>query len=229
MTDKEDREVLIPFSGLYESRHSLMLDGVCEDLFPDAKGRVCQSLVDLCYFDLNWAECQESYAKDYVDGFLQYAGLPGKFALMVSPREYNFGTDRVFADVPAGVMEALEVPPADMDRVCVEWFESCSGFMSYYSPAWREWGDMAEWDHNQMGARLVAWMESRDMDPNAIEGEVADALCDGSMDAYGDILLGADPADTVERALKIRDYLREREERRWAARRVAEIGEGGTK
>ena len=226
MTDQEmneKREVMIPFSGLYQSWHSLILDDVGEFIFSDQSGNPRQALIDLCWCDLRWDECHKLYAQDYAEAFLKYVDLPGEFAELVSPREYNFFTDRIFVNVPAGAMEALYVPVANMGRVCRAWFTSCSGFASGYSADWLHWGAMDEWDHNQMGARLVAWMESKGMDPDVVETEITGALGEHSIERYEDVLIGDKHADSVARALKIQGYLMEREDRRWAARRVASM------
>lgn len=222
MQEQETQEVLIPFSGFCETQHSETLDWVAEFMFSDDSGNVYGSLFELCWSELQWGKAREAYARDYADAFLKYVGLPGEFSELVSPREYNFGTDRIFATVPMDKLHALTVPAADMDRVCKAWFTSRSGFISHYSPDWREWGEMADWDHNQHGARLVAYMEAQDMDPDDVGREIGQALGEDSI-SYENLLIGDEPSVNVSRALKIHGYLRDREDRKWAARKVASM------
>ena len=94
----------------------------------------------------------------------QIESLRLTFADMSSPRYYNFETDRVFANIPVSVIRKLWRISKDdghetLTRIARERHSSRSGFISHYSPFWREWGDVNEWDHNQLETLLIAACE----------------------------------------------------------------------
>jgi hypothetical protein len=82
---------------------------------------------------------------------------------MVSPREYNFVTDRVFAYVPEEVIEELFARSAKEEhktlaQVIKDNFTSYDGFMSYYSNELEVWLEkpLKEWDYNELGTLVSA-------------------------------------------------------------------------
>lgn len=82
---------------------------------------------------------------------------------MVSPREYNFTTDRVFAWVPTSVVELLfERSNAEEHKVLAQVikdnFTSYDGFSSFYSNDLESWLEkpLDEWDHNEIGTLVSA-------------------------------------------------------------------------
>ena len=81
--------------------------------------------------------------------------------MLTSPREYNYLTDRIFAKVNREeVLDmAKRTPRQALERAAAQMFTSRSGFVSHYSSNPDNWGDMTEWDHNQFGALLLAYIE----------------------------------------------------------------------
>jgi hypothetical protein len=79
-----------------------------------------------------------------------------------------------------------ETSTDSLDQVAGERHTSRSGFISFYSPDWRTWGDVTNWDHNQLrnargNGRLEDWI--------------------------------ADNTPGIDRLRRIHDYLRAREAR----------------
>ncbi len=97
------------------------------------------------------------YAKAYVDQMS--TGL--EFDSLDSPREYNFATDRIFTKIDVKNVKAMldSVDKETFDRVCTEHFTSYAGFISGYDCNWEEWGNVIDWDHNQIGALLEAFLD----------------------------------------------------------------------
>ncbi len=82
---------------------------------------------------------------------------------MTSPREYNFGTDRVFAETTPAVMKMLFEKSASekhetLAKVLRETYTSGPGFISGYSNELQDWLDkpLLEWDHNEISALVEA-------------------------------------------------------------------------
>ena len=97
------------------------------------------------------------YAKAYVREMS--TGL--EFDSLDSPEYYNFSTDRIFAKISLENAQAL-LNNVDKDRlkeVCKEHFTSYDGFISHYDTDWKQWGEIQDWDHNQLGALLESFLD----------------------------------------------------------------------
>lgn len=141
----------------------------------------------------NYRTCYDAIARDYVSAFDYVAGeilgftvkakrktynvatagyieeeyrldsIRATFESMDSPREYNFTTDRVYANIPLAVMRALfkrskAEKHATLSKVIAERFTSCDGFISGYPRHLADWleNPLQDWDHNEMATLLIA-------------------------------------------------------------------------
>lgn len=208
--------VTIPFSGFYESLHDSELDTTLERMFSDDNGDAIDGLVSRAYDAVQWRAVHTAYAKSYAERFaheFEIAGLA--FESLQSPREYNFTTDRIFVDVPADEMaRILSVTPRErLDAVAAEMFTSRSGFMSFYSPDVDDWGDSSDWDHNQWGAVLRAYVlhmrDGEEFDSWAEYSLMEDDFCNGACDEW----MFADATPEFRRIDRVHAYLRQRGER----------------
>ena len=161
MSDK--LSCLIPFAGFYNTWHDAEFDQVFEYMFdPEGSGADYAGPLAQHFFDtINWRAAQTAYAKDYAQNFAAALGCKVcEWEEMVSPREYNFSTDRLFAKFDAAELRALLARAyirSELDLVAADMFTSREGFISHYSHEVSEWGDiLEEWDHNQRGALLQA-------------------------------------------------------------------------
>ena len=82
---------------------------------------------------------------------------------MVSPREYNFETDRLFIKTNTLTINRFFTISKNeghetLETQIKERFTSHSGFISSYSNRLSEWLDkpLTEWDHNELGTLLLA-------------------------------------------------------------------------
>lgn len=159
----EKLSCLIPFSGFYETWHDVEFNDVLEQMFDpegsgaDYAGPLAQRFCDT----IDWRAARIDYAKDYAENFAAALGCKVfEWEEMVSPREYNFITDRLFAKFDAVELRALLARAdirAELDGVAAQWFTTRDGFISNYSPDVADWGDdLTKWDHNQRGALLQA-------------------------------------------------------------------------
>lgn len=121
------------------------------------------------YFDSS--EFLNIAARECVDVFNEYVselyrGDPAmKFDSVTSPREYNFETDRVFAQISAswacGMLAVSSYNKhAELNRVILERFTSRSGFISNYSNDIKSWlaRPVTEWDSNELGTLFIAFL-----------------------------------------------------------------------
>lgn len=194
MTDK--LSCLIPFAGFYQTWHDGEFDNALEYMFdPEGSGaEFSGSLAQRFWDTIDWRAAQTAYAKDYVQNFATALGCKVcEFEEMVSPREYNFTTDRLFARFDAAELRAILARAdirAELDIVAADMFTSRSGFISSYSPDVASWGgELADWDHNQRGALLQAAANIIIADGETFDQEkefelMEDERCNGAIDGY---------------------------------------------
>lgn len=208
---------LIPFAGFYNSFHDAELDSTLERMFCDDSGNTIGTFAQRAHDAMDWRAVHEAYAAEYVARFAHAFGIKDtRFVELNSPREYNFATDRIFADIPDDELIRIRTElPAELAEECArEWFTSRSGFMSYYSPDIAEWGDMEEWDHNQRGCILAAWVawkwseqHSGMWDSYAEFDIMENALCNG----FADDILSRNCSE-FDRLDRVYNFVRERAE-----------------
>lgn len=195
MTKRRYWSVNIPFEGFYCSRYSEALDweesqwveyevehrhhdrdGSGEAGHPEALRLTERELSDIMFRHSNHTDAQGVIGAAYVDAWGDEVGarlgfdLGAKFEEIVSPREYNFATDRMFAHIPASVCRRLwALSKADghatLRAVIRRRFTSRDGFIPHYPNALADWpADLADWDHNELGTLLIAALELTDPD-----------------------------------------------------------------
>jgi hypothetical protein len=186
-------EVKIPFSGFYESDHDKILDDAFEGIFQNDQGDIHEyaqgqdegerdNRLTTAYFDVDWGKVRAEYVKAYTEAFtrqlnddLKHKGLQITltYKAMESPREYNFTTDRIFAEISLADVKKLYrlVDKAKFSKYLKDHFTSYDGFISFYSNDLDDWvvKPFKDWDHNEVGALLetVALSEGRPSDYEA--------------------------------------------------------------
>lgn len=175
-----------------------------EVYWPDALKLDAQQYGEILFNVTQYRDCYQHIARDYVAALDHAIGdalemgvkdkrgawIDGKFTKvdyvrpsirmtfeeMTSPREYNFATDRLFAQIPLVVMRHLFKQSkvekhATFAAVIRERFTSRSGFHSYYSNDVESWLEkpLRDWDHNELGTLLIAGMKMAGLDPESDE------------------------------------------------------------
>lgn len=204
---------IIPFSGFYNSRHDEALDDALQQAVSDEYGNLNGGLYSHA-MSADWQAINVAYAEAYTKEFSQRTGIACQFESLSSPREYNFTTDRVFVTIePNEVMRLFQaVNPDTLTEVCDEMFKSRSGFMSYYSPDWKEWGGADKFDHNQIWAIIAAYVHDEMADDGKTwddaEWNIPDSFSEtGKLDAI------LDTDKLIVRLANIAYYLRQRSSR----------------
>ena len=162
-------ESTIPFDGFYELFISddidhqigqqIEWDSDIYDLNEDEQQILWDNYlsVNRSYF---YSQIAEDYTNFYIDELnerLEGFTLKAKFNLLISPREYNFETDRIFIDIERDhaidfIKYIIKNYKKELEKKIEDRFTSRSGFWSHYKKGLDLWTkDYSEWDHNQIG------------------------------------------------------------------------------
>lgn len=213
----EYAEARIPFMGFYASWHDDAIDRAFQDMFQDTNGRAYHGVLAYshAHADTQFSDVFRAYAHSYAHSFAKEYGLDSaQFVAMESPRAYNFETDRIFIRITRREVARVfrDTDSAILTRIAGERHASRSGFISSYSPDVSEWGDVQEWDHNQLATLLLAYVETQTGD--AWDSETEFALMESASDnGYLDTWIYDAMGEKARRAVKLAGYLRDRAER----------------
>jgi len=196
----------IPFPGFYESILSSELDRAEEQLAEslvahgEAFGLEPSDVIEALMYTRDYSVACRAIAKEYAEAFADFvtqetqARTDAPFAFtydtMDSPREYNFTTDRCYMTLPLADFERLyaATDPEILKRQIHRSFTSCDGFMSYYSGNVADWDKpLSDYDHNEAGAVLVAYLETHNLDTNNVnrlDYQILERIsCNGEFDS----------------------------------------------
>ncbi len=141
------REVRIPFSGFYESYPMDLLHDAVEQLDPH---------------DEHHAEIDyEGFAKMHVERFAKQVEdqhgfeLEMKFKALGRPKYYNYGTDRIFVEIPIVQLHHVHEQFLEEEfaqKIVEDRFKSRDGFASFYDDFCDNWRTkpLGNWDHNEL-------------------------------------------------------------------------------
>ena len=145
---------LMFFSGFYESIHDSVFDFETEMILEDYPNKKWEDFRFSYHFNL--------YCKNYVQAVSREIGIDLEFQELISPREYNFTTDRIICYIkPKDVKKlATALNSPTLEKLVKERFTSRDGFISFYSRYVEEWKEkpVKEWDAVELGTLLDAWI-----------------------------------------------------------------------
>lgn len=200
----------IPFSGFYNSVHDSNCDEVLRRTFDNDRGEVREDIFYFAQDKIDWRYVHEKYAAEYAAAFAAEFNLPLQFESMKSPREYNFSTDIIYCTIEPGEVQRIlaAVDKSILDEVVRETFTSRSGFISFYNPDFSTWVAVTEWDHNQIGALIRAYVlqQNPDFDQWVENDLMENAQCNGHLENW---IFASNPAP-LNRLANINDYLNAR-------------------
>lgn len=208
-------ETEVPFSGFYNTIHDQECDHVLDSMFSDSATGCYpyESLRDKAFDLVDWRAVHYGYAKAYVEGFSQEFEVELDFKEVVSPKYYNFETDRLFAVISLQEVERLfrQTNQDIFKQTIKDRFTSRSGFISYYPNDLSEWpSNLAEWDVNHVGTLLYAHVMQKT--GKEFGGYEQYELVDNAFEVvYNLIDEHSEPG--INRLHSIRDYLDRRAER----------------
>ena len=196
----------IPFPGFYESVLSNEMDHCleqyCEHMIEESgreyefsehmsldESELAEIIIEATTYDI----IHNKLAENWVESFAHVAGdyLPFKLNLsfeeMISPRYYNFETDRVFCQIPYYQVKRLAaISRKDnhktLSKVIKDNCTSYDGFRSFYSNELRDWLEkpLVDWDHNELGLLLTACLiiGGANFKNNEFEYDIYCSMCD---------------------------------------------------
>lgn len=198
------------FSGFYSSLHSDAIDNSIEQMFTDMDTG-CHSneglesrVMDKC----DYHEVFKAYAKRYSVNFAEHFSIPSmKFVELSSPREYNFTSDIIYADISLQDAQRIyeATLPANLVKTAMANHTSRDGFSSFYDPDVDTWGELEDWDHNQLGTLLEAYADQENGEPFDQWAEYS-LMGDDFGNGYPDSWI-AENTPGIERLFKINHYL----------------------
>jgi hypothetical protein len=183
--------IQIPFAGFYESIFTQSLDILeerkseyyeeqqKEDGIPEHQWLDGHELCEVRSDALSYRKAHDYIARQYAESFNLFLATepmlrdeggapidPGlTFESMISPRFYNFETDRIFCHIPDSTVALMFALSAEDKHatLAAEISERCtsrSGFCSFYDNTLESWLDkpLDEWDHNELKILLSACM-----------------------------------------------------------------------
>ena len=207
--------VVLPFSGFYESIHNSLLDDELNmHMFTDyATGCTNnEGLSQLAYDGCNWSDVFNGYAEEYTKNLAHEFKIKMTFESLQSPKEYNFTTDRIFANISYEELKRIydACNKTNFNKLAVDTFTSRDGFNSFYNPAIETWGPLNTWDHNQLACLLESFINE------GLTGESLDeySIMESSISNGFLYDLLSENIKNIDRLHKIHEYLNAREARK---------------
>ena len=211
-------ESTIPFDGFYESFISADIDHQIGqqiewdcDLYDlnESEEEILYNnylTVNTSYF---YNQIAEDYTNFYIDALnerLKGFTLKAKFNLIISPREYNFETDRIFIEIEENhavdfIEYIVKNYKKELENRIEDRFRSRSGFISFYKNSIDLWAkDFKEWDCNMIGTCF----ELFDLEEEEINYSLREYLSERIMFNLGNTL-GKDGIDLLDKKQKEKD------------------------
>lgn len=136
-------EVSVPFHGFYETVHCSHFERLDEE--------------NLAY---DPSDLRLRIAKDFTEFFSHTYDLDLSFKKLISPREYNFYSDTIVAEISLQQVKRVLLEVGDtFNAVVKRLLKASSGFIPSYSDDVTDWGDVSTWDSAQVGCVLIALLE----------------------------------------------------------------------
>lgn len=134
----------IPFDGFYGSVTSWFIDDEIDMLLEET------------YPDLPYSINFMYLAKEYVKAYKNISGIDSlDFLDLISPREYNFTTDKILCEVSLEDIQKLYtqfIDGGNCQTIIDARFKSRSGFASFYDGFCNGWAtkSVEDWDENEL-------------------------------------------------------------------------------
>lgn len=175
MSNKKQEVRLMFFTGFYESIHDSVFDFETEMIMEDYPGKTWDDF----RFSYDWKD----YSKMYVRAISSELGIDLEFQELISPREYNFTTDKIICYIKPKDVKKIKsaLNSKTFDKLVKERFTRRDGFIPFYSCYADEWREkkLSEWDAVELGTLLDAWIIEQEMDLDALDYNAYD-YCQGN-------------------------------------------------
>lgn len=175
------KEIRIPFQGFYESHAEEKAEELAFQDYPESENysdiyempeKAQEKFYDNFYPE-NHGKYQFQLVETYIDNLTRQLEKETNIKITTSeiiidsPREYNFGTDRIFCktDLPTLLKLYEKTDKTILKEIVKEQFTSHDGFSSFYENDLEKWEDpeTGEWDHNQWCVVIECLMKQYEM------------------------------------------------------------------
>ncbi len=159
--------IRIPFSGFYETHHGNSMDNELEGTLSEYEGKATADEIEQLqsyWYEINWGDYFKQYAENYAYCFSEIFDVKLDFQFLESPKFYNFETDKIFCNIEFSEIERIykESDKKVFAEIAAKQLTSRSGFISFYNPGVETWGDLKDYDHNQLYILLQAYCHSKE-------------------------------------------------------------------
>jgi len=151
------KEIRVPFSGFYQTIHDAVIEETAEMQVEDVD--------DLDKLDMRQAMID--YSKIFINKLGKEIEIDFVFADLESPREYNFETDKIFANITIEEINKMyeevfsnETTKKNFRDKVSSHFAKRDGFAPNYSDDYNNWGDISTWDYNQLSILLGTYINN---------------------------------------------------------------------
>lgn len=155
--------IAIPFQGFNQSEIDSIFDLELEEML-EHDYDFDQDLVD-------WSATRKNVAKSFAEHWCHEWGMSGVFDELVSPREYNFVTDRIFVNFsPNDLIQIKTKCRESLDNFRAYIKDTCtsrSGFISFIDNDLNDWPD--EWSELHWEIALVFLESEEKMEDHIVE------------------------------------------------------------
>lgn len=154
----------IPFSGFYNSIHNDNIEQAENQLFTDRDTGTESNDGLQARFNAkcDYWKVYDNYARAYAKQFADHFKIKSlKFVELNSPKFYNYSTDVIVCSISRVDLRAI-YKATDRQKLTDHVRESCtsrSGFISFYDPDIKTWGQVDNWEMPQIELLLDVYCE----------------------------------------------------------------------
>lgn len=159
-------DIFVPFAGFYESIHNDAIESCIMSESVDDEGDIIIDTHDRIYEFTDFKVIRDLYAEKYVENLVAEINTINSltFKSLISPKYYNFETDRILATIVTVDIDFLyrNVAEKSLQEFIAKNHTSCSGFHSFYSNELKDWNKkhVSLWDSNQLGTLLECYLST---------------------------------------------------------------------
>ena len=178
-------QIKLPFDGFYHSHPEFIIERELESQFDDGE------IPDGEHDKYNWSLVRKEFAAKYTTALEHHindneaVNISLSFVELVSPREYNYSTDCIYAEISD--LQALKSYVDDtyserLTKLVKEAGTPVPGYAPFVSPDLEDWGDVTTWNEAQAGILLeclecIAYEESEPLVYTVMDQE----MCNGGI------------------------------------------------
>lgn len=156
-----------------------------------------QQEIEESYCTKNYDKLEVEICKTYIPHYFEAIEdeidfeLNASFESLISPKFYNFETDRLFVEIDDIKITMLmnwifNNKLEKLKEVIKDRFTQRDGYVPYYSNDLEAWGDVDTWDYNQLGTALLVFVDENADFNYTLHESVSDTINDNIYSTLSD-------------------------------------------